>query len=75
MLKSITAIVAAAVIAAAFTVLSAPTAHVDAGPLAKAAAAPMTDCAQRPWPYLRCVGTSFGNPHIRLVTSERLAAN
>ena len=33
-----------------------------------AAAAPMTACAQRAWPYLRCVGTQFGNPHIRLVS-------
>lgn len=72
MLKSISAIVAAATIAAAFTVLSAPTAHVDAGPLAKSAAEPMLECAQRPWPYLRCVGTRYGNPKIRLVTTDRL---
>ena len=32
----------------------------------------MHACAVRPWPYLRCVGTPFGNPHIRLVTTERL---
>ena len=35
--KTLTAIMVAAAIAAAVTVLSAPTAHVDAGPLAKPA--------------------------------------
>lgn len=75
MLKSAAAIVAAAAIAAAVTVLSAPIAHVDAGPIAKPAEAAMTACAQRPWPYTRCVGTQFGNQRIRLVTTERLAIN
>ncbi len=32
----------------------------------------MTACAQRAWPYLRCVDTPFGNPHVRLVTTDRL---
>jgi hypothetical protein len=53
-------------------VLSAPTAQVDASPLAASASEPMTACAQRAWPYLRCVGTAFGNPHIRMVTTDRL---
>ena len=73
MMKSTTAVMVAAAIAAAVTILSAPTAQVDASPLPKAQAEPMTECAQRPWPYLRCVGTPYGNPHIRLVTSERIA--
>jgi len=73
MLKSSTAVMIAAAIAAAFTVLSAPTAHVDAGPLAKPAETALKDCTQRAWPYLHCVGTPFGNPRIRLVTDERLA--
>ena len=72
MLKSTTAVMIAAFIAAAITVLSAPTAQLDATPIAKPVADAMTACAQRPWPYLRCVGTQFGNPHIRLVTAERL---
>jgi hypothetical protein len=75
MLKSLTAVMAAAAIAAVITLLSAPAAHVDAGPLAKPIETAMTTCAQRPWPYLRCVGTEFSNPRIRLVTSERFAAN
>jgi hypothetical protein len=75
MLKSISAIAVAAAIAAIFTVMSAPAAKVDAGPIAKPAELAMTACAQRPWPYLRCVGTEFGNQKIRLVTSERLTAN
>jgi hypothetical protein len=34
----------------------------------------MRTCAERPWPYLRCVGTPFGNPHVRLVSTDRLPA-
>ena len=71
MLKSTTAVMIAAAIAAAFTVLSAP-APVDAGPLAKTAETALKACTQRAWPYLNCVGTEFGNPRIRLVTVERL---
>ena len=73
MLKSTTAVMIAAAIAAAFTILSAPTAHVDAGPLAKPAETALKACIQQAWPYLNCVGTPFGNPRIRLVTVERLA--
>lgn len=73
MLKSTTAVMLAATIAAAVTVLSAPSAQVGASPLPQAQAAPMTECAQRAWPYLRCVGTPYGNPHIRLVSTDRLA--
>jgi hypothetical protein len=71
MLKSTTAVMIAAAIAAAFTILSAPTAHVDAGPLAKPAETALKACTQHAWPYLNCVGTPFGNPRIRLVTTER----
>ena len=71
MLKSISAIAAAAVIAGVFTLVSAPAAKVDAGPVAKPVETAMNDCAQRPWPYLRCVGTNFGSQKIRLVTTER----
>ncbi len=73
--KLLTAIMAAAFIAAVITVLSAPTAHVDASPRPVAEAAQMLSCAQRPWPYLRCVGTPFGNPRVRLVSTDRLAVN
>ncbi len=72
MLQTTTAVIVAAAIAAVVTVLSAPTAPVDAGPLAKVVAAPMRACMERPWPYLRCVGTPFGNPNIRLITIDRL---
>jgi len=73
MLKTTTAVMVAATIAAAVTILSAPATHVSASSLPQAAAAPMTTCAQRAWPYLRCVGTAFGNPKVRLVSSDRLA--
>jgi hypothetical protein len=75
MLKPITAIVAAAAILAAITLLLAPSAMVAAGPLPSANAAPMQACAQRPWPYLRCVGTPFGNPHVRLISVDRLSSD
>ena len=73
MLKVVKAIVAAAAIAAALTYLS-DTGGVVAGPLAKPAQDMLQNCTQRPWPYLNCVGTPLGNPHIRLVTTERLAS-
>ncbi len=72
MLKSVTAILTAAAIAAIVTVSLTPSGPVDAGPLAKPAEATLKSCVQRPWPYLNCVGTSVGNPHIRLVTTDRL---
>ncbi len=70
--KSFSAIAIAAAIAAAATVLSAPTGPVDAGPLPVQEQTAIKDCAQRPWPYANCVGTRFGNPKVRLVTTDRL---
>jgi hypothetical protein len=72
MFKSINAVLAAAAIAGALTFLSAPEGRLDAGPLAGPAQAVLKTCTQRPWPYLNCVGTPLGNPHIRLVTTDRL---
>jgi hypothetical protein len=71
-MKSATAAMIAAAIAAAVTILTAPSAPVTAGPLPHANAAAMHACSARPWPYLGCVGTRFGNPRIRLVTTDRL---
>ena len=73
MLKSLTAVMAAAAIAAAITLLSAPATQVDAGPVAKPVESRDDQMRQAPWPYLRCVGTEFGNQRVRLVTAERLA--
>jgi hypothetical protein len=70
-LKTTTAIMAAAAIAATITLLSAPSAPVDAGPLAQPAEAALNACVGHSWPYLNCVGTPFGNPRIRLVTADR----
>ena len=67
MLKPIVAIAAAGIIAAAFSVISAPTAGVAASPLQQPTADATTACKERPWPYLHCVGTEFGNPNIRLI--------
>jgi hypothetical protein len=73
MLKTIAAILAAAIIAATITVISAPITDVVASPLPKPAADAITACKQRPWPYLNCVGTEFGNPHVRLIGIDRPA--
>ena len=71
MLKSLAAVVGAATIAAAITLLSAPTADVVASPLPKPAAEAIRDCKQQPWPYSNCVGTQFGNPNVRLIAIDR----
>ena len=73
-MKSLSAILAAAAAAAIVTLLSASGDLVTAGPMPQATAEQMHACADRPWPYLRCVGTPFGNPSIRLVSTERLDA-
>ena len=73
MLKSLAAVMVAAAIAATITLFSAPTADVVASPLPKPAADAINACKQRPWPYLNCVGTEFGSPHVRLISVERPA--
>ena len=73
MLKPVTAIAVAAAIAAGITLFTAPSGELAAGPLAKPDEAALNICTQRPWPYRNCVGTRVGNPHIRLVTTDRLA--
>lgn len=73
MLKTIAAIVAAAIIAGAITIISAPIADVVASPLPQPVADAITTCKQHPWPYLNCVGTEFGNPHVRLISTQRPA--
>jgi hypothetical protein len=72
MFKSLAAIATAAAIAGAVTLLTAPAAELSAGPLAKADEAVLNVCTQRPWPYLNCVGTRVGNPHVRLIATDRL---
>jgi hypothetical protein len=72
MMKSSSAIMVAAAVAAAVTILSAPSGILSAGASPDAESAQMRACATRPWPYLRCVGTRYGNPHVRLVTTDNL---
>ena len=64
------AILAAAAAAAFITLLTAPTVPVTADPMPAADAVAMHACASRPWPYLDCVGTKYGDPKIRLVTTD-----
>jgi hypothetical protein len=72
MVKFAQAVLAAAAIAGVFTILTGTSGRLDAGPLPASKEAVLKDCTQRPWPYLNCVGTPIGNPHIRLITTERL---
>ncbi|MEJ2625230.1 MAG: hypothetical protein P8Z80_12000 [Pseudolabrys sp.] len=67
--RPLSAILAAA---AVITLLATPSEKVAAGPMpaADAAAAAMHACASRPWPYLNCVGTLYGDPKIRLVGAK-----
>jgi hypothetical protein len=69
MMKSIAAVLAAAAVAVIIT--SATSARLDAGPLPAAAESALKACTQQPWPYLNCVGTPLGNPHVRLIVAER----
>jgi hypothetical protein len=71
MLKSLAAVVGAAIIAGAITVLSAPATELVASSLPKPAADGMKACNQQPWPYSNCVGTEFGNPKVRLISIDR----
>ena len=71
MLKMLVAIVAAAILAAAITMVSAPIG--DASPLPQQAAETVASCTQRPWPYLSCVDSEFANPRVRLILIERPA--
>lgn len=72
MFKSISAVTLAAATATVLTLLSAPGGRVDAKPAVLPAALAAPACKQRPWPYLNCVGTPYGDPRIRLVTTDRL---
>lgn len=72
MLKPFTAIAFAAFIAATATILSAPVGPVDAGALPEPEQTAIKDCAERPWPYMNCVGTQFGSPRVRLVRTHRV---
>jgi hypothetical protein len=72
--KPVLMVLSAAAIAAVATFASlGANGSVSAGPLAAPQATAIKACADRPWPYLNCVGTRFGNPHIRLITTDHLA--
>jgi hypothetical protein len=71
LLHAFAAIVAAAVLAGGITILSAPVDDVVASPLPPPATVAITTCKQRPWPYLNCVGTEFGDPRVRVISFNR----
>ncbi len=55
------------------TLLTGTSVRLDAGPLAGPARGTLKARIERPWPYLNCVGTPFGDPRIRLVTTDHLS--
>jgi hypothetical protein len=69
MLKSFAAILLAATIAAAITLLSAPTTDVIASPLPEPTVEAIRDCTQQPWPYSNCAGSELGK--VRLIPIDR----
>jgi hypothetical protein len=70
MLKSIAAVIAAAVIAGVFTLLSAGSSQVDAGPVAKPVEAIVSrSCTPQPWPYPNTCASAPVS--IRMVTTDR----
>jgi hypothetical protein len=71
--KPMLMVLSAAAIAAVATFATGAGSGVSAGPLAAPQASAIKACADRPWPYLHCVGTRFGNPAIRLVTTDHLS--
>ena len=78
MWNSVTAIAAAAAIAAVATLLSAPAAEVAAKiPAASEPTVQLRTCAELAWPYSRCGDGRLvaRGANIRLVTSDRLPAN
>jgi len=75
MVKFTYAVFVAAAIAGLLTFLTATSGRLDAGPLPASTEAVLKSCTQRPWPYLNCVGTPLGNPHIRLITTDRQSAS
>jgi hypothetical protein len=74
MLKLLSAVVAAAGIAAALTLLPGTTStQLSVSPLTKSEQAPPETCADRPWPYLKCIGSPSEESSLRRLTTDRLA--
>jgi hypothetical protein len=72
MLKLLNAVLIAAAVAGVVAIFTAPGGEVVAGALPQQDEAALNACAHRPWPYLDCVGTRYGNQRIRLVTTDQL---
>lgn len=71
MFKQVTpAILAAAVIAGIFTAATGSSSKLDASPIAEPAQSAMKACTQQAWPYLDCVGTSFGDQKVRVIKAN-----
>jgi hypothetical protein len=72
MLKLLNAVLIAAAIAGVVAIFTAPGGEVVAGALPQPDETALNACAHRPWPYLDCVGTRYGNQRVRLVTTDQL---
>jgi hypothetical protein len=74
MLKWLSAVVAAAGIAGVLTLLpGATSARLTSSPPAKSEQVPPETCADRPWPYLKCIGSPSEESSLRRLTTDRLA--
>ena len=74
MLKLLSAVVAAAGIAGALTLTLVPGAtstRLSASPPAKSEQVPLETCADKPWPYLECVGSPSEELSLQLLTTDR----
>ena len=72
MFKLLSALVAAAGIAGVLTLLPGATStRLSASPPAKSEQVPLETCADRPWPYLRCIGSPSEESSLQLLTTDR----
>jgi hypothetical protein len=72
MLKFLSAVVAAAGIAGVLTFLpGATSARLAASPPAKSEQVPLETCADKPWPYLNCVGAPLEESRLQLLILDR----
>jgi hypothetical protein len=73
MLKLLSAVVAAAGIAGALTLLPGATStQLSVSPATKSEQVPLETCADRPWPYLKCIGSPSEESSLRPLTADRL---
>ena len=72
MLKLLSTVIAAAGIAGVLTLLPGATSTpLSASPPAKSEQVPLETCADKPWPYLKCIGSPSEESSLQLLTTDR----